>query len=573
MIISLAALTAAFIAPVAAADPSPAPTTGSITVHVLTTGSEQDDPANLSPGSGQQLDTPPANAPIAGVTYQVIRTDATGFAPQTQTTGSDGIAAFTGLPLGSYQVSEIHVPRNVAPSQPFTVTIPMDNGDGTWNYDIHAYPKNDVNDPPVKTSSAGPLTSNSQAITYTIAAAIPYQLIPGPDGTPVTNPVSGLRVIDPLDDPNIDLADSAAVIDSVTIAVTGGPSGPAGNPSFTADTDYTVSLDLDNRIIEIDLTDAGLAKLTDAANGTSDVAVSFTVPLSSLATTASAVAGGGSDNPSTITNTAYVARSAAAIADMGPGPYTSALLNSIYSPSNGVSVLCRSNTLVNPFGGVAIHKVDQNGAAITEAGPATFALYDSQAAASARDASHLVIPDDLTGTPYPSNGQFQTLADTEIAPALGLYMNTSQPDATTLATATPLGSVAGDVMFTGGQCARHYSADNPASAAYGTTYWAVEISAPAGYELAADPQPLCVVGLLDGLTNGQVTADDYENDGVTPVMTDDDFAIVNVAYSSLISLPFTGALAQWLLTIVGIGLIVGAFVVLARRRPQRKSAA
>ena len=71
----------------------------------------------------------------------------------TVTTGTNGSIATT-LPIGAYLVTEIASPGATLPggdtanitmtAAPFVVTVPVPTGDGTWNSDVHVYPKNSL---------------------------------------------------------------------------------------------------------------------------------------------------------------------------------------------------------------------------------------------------------------------------------------------------------------------------------------------------------------------------------------------------------------------------------------------
>lgn len=67
-------------------------------------------------------------------------------ATYTKTTDSNGEATFTDLPLGIYLVQETHAPsQTVKKVADFVVSIPMTDSTGTaWNYNVHAYPKNET---------------------------------------------------------------------------------------------------------------------------------------------------------------------------------------------------------------------------------------------------------------------------------------------------------------------------------------------------------------------------------------------------------------------------------------------
>ncbi len=69
-----------------------------------------------------------------------------------QTTGNGGVTTFTNLGLGLYYVQETDAPANiVSKSAPFYVSIPLPHETENWIYDVHAYPKNQEAENPVKT--------------------------------------------------------------------------------------------------------------------------------------------------------------------------------------------------------------------------------------------------------------------------------------------------------------------------------------------------------------------------------------------------------------------------------------
>ncbi|MDD3402033.1 MAG: SpaH/EbpB family LPXTG-anchored major pilin [Hespellia sp.] len=105
-------------------------------------------------GNGTTDVTIPDNAlPLADVTFALYKVDADELettvpegaaASAVETTKEDGTATFTELSQGRYLVVETKVPDKVYETcAPFLVDLPMMNADGTsWNYDVHAYPKN-----------------------------------------------------------------------------------------------------------------------------------------------------------------------------------------------------------------------------------------------------------------------------------------------------------------------------------------------------------------------------------------------------------------------------------------------
>ena len=83
---------------------------------------------------------------------------------KTVTTGGDGIAEFTGLPLGMYVVIETDTPDKVtSPVKPFLVSVPMTsvNNPNEWLYDIHVYPKNGTTYGEVKIVKTGRVGSGT----------------------------------------------------------------------------------------------------------------------------------------------------------------------------------------------------------------------------------------------------------------------------------------------------------------------------------------------------------------------------------------------------------------------------
>lgn len=89
-----------------------------------------------------------------------------------ETTGTDGKAAFTDLPLGIYLVEETNAPDGIVAGAPFIVSVPMVNkASDAWNYDVIAYPKN------TKTTTKKTVKDADQNIqdeyTYTINADAP----------------------------------------------------------------------------------------------------------------------------------------------------------------------------------------------------------------------------------------------------------------------------------------------------------------------------------------------------------------------------------------------------------------
>lgn len=89
-----------------------------------------------------------------------------------ETTGTDGKAAFTDLPLGIYLVEETNAPDGIVAGAPFIVSVPMVNeASDAWNYDVIAYPKN--TETKTKKTVKDADQNIQDAYTYTINADAP----------------------------------------------------------------------------------------------------------------------------------------------------------------------------------------------------------------------------------------------------------------------------------------------------------------------------------------------------------------------------------------------------------------
>ncbi|MBT1018782.1 isopeptide-forming domain-containing fimbrial protein [Canibacter sp. lx-72] len=92
----------------------------------------------------------------------------------TRTTNDNGEARFDNLAVGAYLVTETNAPDNVVKkAAPFIVTIPHPNGNNTWNYNVHVYPKNTVSAKPSKTLDDTGATKLGDKVTWTITQTLP----------------------------------------------------------------------------------------------------------------------------------------------------------------------------------------------------------------------------------------------------------------------------------------------------------------------------------------------------------------------------------------------------------------
>lgn len=157
---------------------------GSLTIHKFGNPNSESDPT----GTGdQEVDGGKTLAGIGFDVYRITDIDLTtneglakaagkkatdyvnGFEPNSNAlekvghyeTGADGTVVLDNLPLGAYLVIETDSVANdgveYTPGNPFIAFVPMtegNSGDGqgtTWNYDVHAYPKNYETTKPEKT--------------------------------------------------------------------------------------------------------------------------------------------------------------------------------------------------------------------------------------------------------------------------------------------------------------------------------------------------------------------------------------------------------------------------------------
>ena len=159
---------------------------GSITLHKKK-GAETDNRA-----TGKEMTGVPGEV-LPGVTYKItkldydlqngdwatfpktaadVKDDKKTAETKEATTGTDGKAAFTDLPLGIYLVEETNAPAGIVAGAPFIVSVPMVNkASDAWNYDVIAYPKNTETKTEKTVKDAD--QNIQDAYTYTINADAP----------------------------------------------------------------------------------------------------------------------------------------------------------------------------------------------------------------------------------------------------------------------------------------------------------------------------------------------------------------------------------------------------------------
>ncbi|MEJ6018750.1 SpaH/EbpB family LPXTG-anchored major pilin [Corynebacterium sp. H113] len=165
------------------------------------------------------------------------------------TTANGGQAVFDALPLGAYLVVETKAAEGYSPAAPFIAFVPMTQGNAeaggtTWNYDVHAYPKNYQQKMPEKTVEDD-IKNVGDVITYKVT------------GYAQTIADGQSRTIFRIED-TLDAALTPPAPEDVTV------------DGFVAGTDYTVTVE--GRKVTINFTPTGLAKIENGQ------AITATIP-------------------------------------------------------------------------------------------------------------------------------------------------------------------------------------------------------------------------------------------------------------------------------------------------------
>lgn len=255
-VFAIAALSTTAFAGAASAAPANVPTTpASLTIHKF----EQPSPAGSANDNGTPITVPGGWVALAGVNFTIApitdvdltttqgwdlaKSYSTNPALATQlgtattvTTGGTGVVATTGLPVGAYLVTETASPgatrvdtgaaANITMmAAPFVVTLPVPTGDGTWNSDVHVYPKNSLT-AVEKTSGTPVLNGVGAVMPWTITVKIPT-LAPGQHFT-------SFDIVDALDAKLAYVAGSAtATAGSAPVALTDTSAGQTVNLAVT----------------------------------------------------------------------------------------------------------------------------------------------------------------------------------------------------------------------------------------------------------------------------------------------------------------------------------------------------
>lgn len=264
--------------------------TGSLTIHKRLG-------AQAGEGTGNAV-APAPGAPLPGVEFTVQKVQAdltteTGFAEaskltpdtavadpnsaaQVITTGPDGDAALTGLPLGVYLVTEKEPAAGAVgekvliPAKPFLVFLPMTNPENRteWNYDVHVYPKNTNVTIEKKVEDAG--KHSGDKLKWTLDATVPAPLAefveappegegapegeaPAPTTQRQVKPLTKYEIVDQLPTNRVDVADADVNVTLPQAMVKG--------------TDYQVTfgpgVDADHTELKVTFLDPGLKKLAE----------------------------------------------------------------------------------------------------------------------------------------------------------------------------------------------------------------------------------------------------------------------------------------------------------------------
>lgn len=116
-------------------------------------------------------------------TYAANPASATSLGAATPVTTAPGGAVASTLPIGAYLVTEVASPAATLPNgsaanitmtaAPFVVTVPIPTTNGTWNSDVHVYPKNSLT-AVTKSVSAPSGNGLGSTLPWTINVKIPY---------------------------------------------------------------------------------------------------------------------------------------------------------------------------------------------------------------------------------------------------------------------------------------------------------------------------------------------------------------------------------------------------------------
>lgn len=97
----------------------------------------------------------------------------------TGTVGEDGTLVLENLPLGLYLVVETKPAEGYTELEPFLVTVPLRNEDGTYDYTVDAFPKETLLEPPAPTPTPTPTPTPPPNLPQTGQLWWPVPLLAG----------------------------------------------------------------------------------------------------------------------------------------------------------------------------------------------------------------------------------------------------------------------------------------------------------------------------------------------------------------------------------------------------------
>ncbi|MDO4761477.1 MAG: SpaH/EbpB family LPXTG-anchored major pilin [Corynebacterium sp.] len=183
------------------------------------------------------------------------------------TTSNDGIARFYDLKIGAYYVTEIPTTaseKHLSVIDPFVITIPVTIGNDTWDYDVHAFAK-DQKIMATKTTN-NEYACTGDTITFGITTTLPA---PNTEGK-----ITRVDIVDPLnanltynpDNTHVYLTNTNAKGDKLTLAAQ----------------DYRITNQAN--ILTVALSEAGLQRVASLRTGRPDLQlnVEFSATITNL---------------------------------------------------------------------------------------------------------------------------------------------------------------------------------------------------------------------------------------------------------------------------------------------------
>ncbi len=295
---------------------------------------------SIAPVNGVDLTTPAGWTTAAGLTVnaagQVVNggtTYTTGAATALPATSATGVTTYSTSTASVYEVTETNVtgatdpatgkPVAVQVGSPFLVTLPLPQNN-SWLTNVYVYPKNTVQNAPVKAVNDTGAYGVGSTVTWSISSTVPNQA--------AGNPITGYSITDALD---------ARLTPPAAAAVTVTAKTSTGTALTIPAADYTTTVT--GQTVSVVFTAAGLTLLN--ANPSAVITVGIPTVVNS-------------DGNGTIPNTA----------------------TQLINTQDGKSTTTPTNTVNDTWGNVTLHKVDPNGTALAGA---QFQVFTSKADAQA----------------------------------------------------------------------------------------------------------------------------------------------------------------------------------------------